>query len=142
MEKGYKMYFDTILFLVGGLLLLVAFLFLIALLRSRRAGREYQRILQEETERIDVLTTLERSQKEKFSQTETSSPSTTPSISAESSTYVTEKVSDTLEESDIHSEDLDFSALRDKYELLREIHGGNMSPFFWRAIKNLAMNVL
>lgn len=131
------MYFDTILFSVGGLLLLVAFLFLIALLRSRRAGREYQRILREETERIDVLTTLERSQKEKFSQTETSSPSTTPSISAESSTYVTEKASDTLEESDIHSEDLDFSALRDKYELLREIHGGNMSRVFLARHKKL-----
>lgn len=55
------MYLDVILFAAGGALLLLALLLIIYLLRSRAKSIDYRRLLSEETERLDVITTLRQS---------------------------------------------------------------------------------
>ena len=52
------MYLDYILFSIGGILLFLALAFAFALLRSRKRSLAYRRVFREETERIDVITTL------------------------------------------------------------------------------------
>lgn len=55
------MYLDYILLSLGGALLLMAVSLMAVLIRSRTRSLNYQRMLSEETERLDVLTTLRQS---------------------------------------------------------------------------------
>ena len=135
------MYLDMVLFVIGGLLLLTAFVFLIALIKSKKEGQEYQRILREETERIDVLTTLESSRGTQNSSSDAPSASTEIVYSTDSGTYATEIVADTERDSVVSGE-LDASVLEDQYELLREIHGGNLSRVFLARHKKLGYECL
>ena len=56
------MYLDYLLFIVGGVFLTAALGLFVYLWRSRRKSQDYQRILQEETERIDVVNTLKNAE--------------------------------------------------------------------------------
>lgn len=135
------MYLDYILFAVGGCLLLASLILLVVLLRSKHQSREYRRILNEETERIDVVGTLRQTHSLQ-----------TASLPHPADTEATEVLYDTRpqgpasEETELLSPeevwggptpppagvgtDLDLSPLEGKYTLLREIHGGGMSRIF------------
>lgn len=58
------MYADYILFVLGTILLLTSAILGLLLFRSRRQSWEYRRALQEETERIDVISTLRQTVQE------------------------------------------------------------------------------
>lgn len=136
------MYLDYILFAVGGSLLLAALILLIALLRSKHRSRDYRRILSEETERIDVVSTLRQTHS-------LATASLLRTAGAEETEVLTDPgpQAPAAEETELLSPgellsgpaplpaagvgaDLDLSPLEGKYTLLQEIHGGGMSRIF------------
>lgn len=123
------MYLDYILFAVGGILLCIAIVLSIKLFLTRKQSREYHRIMQKETERIDVMDTLRSTQ-----QTLTGNK-----ISTGRQEKTTEVITEVLEEVTAAEKEnaLDISPLKDKYELLREFKGGGMSRTF--LAKNLKL---
>lgn len=154
------MYLDQILFLAGGILLAATLVLAVSLLRSRRRSRDYRQILEAETQRIDVISTLRATHSLKSDSTSSAPPvpvpapkSTGPLIEGPSRlTAATELLSETALE-DITEllpgeasapravpgqaapagpvgEGLDLSPLKGMYALLREIHGGGMSRVF------------
>lgn len=131
------MYLDYILFTLSGILLLAALLLIVQLLRSRKKSLDYRRLLSEETERIDVMTTLrqiktERTGTEK-AQAETEILAETEVLTAAETELLpnTELIFQSeSRQAPRLGEGLDLSPLAGKYELLREIHGGGMSRVF------------
>ena len=122
------MYLDYILFSIGGILLFLALAFAFALLRSRKRSLAYRRVFREETERIDVITTLKEKKTSSSQDFSTHSSHALPA---------TEKLSDLdkIVSTDGFvgkgsSEMQGATILHGKYRLLREIHGGNMSRVF------------
>ncbi len=123
------MYLDYCLFAAGGVLLAAAVFLAVYLLRSRTKSQDYRRLLLEETERLDVISTLR--------QTQTNATERTLPKTEKLSTCETELLPETepifaagpLRVSRLEP-GLDLSPLAGKYELLREIHGGGMSRVF------------
>lgn len=150
------MYIDYVLFAVGGILLGIALLLLTWLLRSRRKSQEYRRVLQAETQRIDVISTLKETERLatewlpagpvtyplETKQTEKLGEEISPGaverntllLSGERRTALLEdRPPDNTElplQKEIIGVGLDLTPLAGKYELLREIHGGGMSRIF------------
>lgn len=58
------MYIDYVLFALGALLLLTSAALILFLFRSRKQSQEYRRVLREETERIDIISTLRQTVRE------------------------------------------------------------------------------
>lgn len=150
------MYIDYILFALGALSLLAAAVLALVLFRSRRQSREYRRTLREETERIDILSTLRQTTKGTASN-EMLEDSTelltdqTDICQVEPELQQTEKLGFQYEDRTellVNSrtsllfgerrvtpyrnvgDGLDITPLEGKYELLQEIHGGGMSRVF------------
>lgn len=135
------MYLDYILFAAGGGFLLVTLALAFYLFFSRRKSQDYRRRLQEETERLDVVSTMRSTQAESGKTelpSQSDSPATVlmdprtelctdtellPEKKAESSNVIQRKA-------EVPGIGLDLSPLQGKYELLREIHGGGMSRIF------------
>ena len=145
------MYIDYILFALGAFLLFASAVTALLLFRSRRPSREYRRALREETERIDIISTLRQTTRENKAETPEGSTelltSQTDINPVQSELSQTEKLSFQHEDGTellIRSGtdpffgggnwavggDLDTTPLAGKYELLREIHGGGMSRVF------------
>lgn len=127
------MYLDYVLLSIGGLFLLAALLLTAFLMRSREKSLNYRRLLSEETERLDVITTLRQSQTTRSSADPDKKPMKTVLLAADEAKPLpkTELISrsGTSLGPQIGA-DLDLSPLNGKYELLREIHGGGMSRIF------------
>lgn len=138
-----NMYLDYILFIVSGILLLAALLLMIHLLRSLKKSLTYQRLLTNETERIDVLTTLRKIERTRFEAEGALSEMKNTACDETELLPETELLLETapIFQSGVRREPklgtgLDMSSLSGKYELLREIHGGSMSRVFLaRSIK-------
>jgi len=141
------MYLDQILFLCGGALLFTAIVLSVFLLRSRKSSREYRQALQEETERLDLVSTIRDAQKLSATNgetlplpreaTETLSEGTLTAHIRTPETAnlfgragVTETCSEKSRPQPGVGGGLDLSPLKGKYELLREIHGGGLSRVF------------
>ena len=127
------MYLDYILISLGGAFLLTAVSLMVVLIRSRKRSLDYQRMLSEETERLDVLTTLRQSRTvdAKTDFTETITDTWKQGIAETELLPETEPVfqSGPYEKLKLDT-GLDLSPLEGKYELLQEIHGGGMSRIF------------
>lgn len=139
---GIDMYLDYILFAAGGVLLFASLVLFFWLLRSKKRSRDYQRILRDETQRIDVMGTLRK--------TELLSTRASSSTGGEATELMSESPTELMTEAptELMTEDprnmgtgtaslsptvgagLDLSVLEGKYELIREIHGGGMSRIF------------
>jgi len=128
------MYLDYILLSVGGVLLLAALVLIVFLLRSRKKVQDYRRLLSEETERIDVLTTVRQSQTLgiKTAGASTQTAGTGPVSAAETELMLETEPASRVEirQKAQPGGGLNLSPLAGKYELLREIHGGGMSRVF------------
>lgn len=154
------MYLDYILFAAGGALLVLSFVLGVILLASRKRSATYRRLLQEETERTDVLETLRQTQS---GQRETAEGTATDTMD---DTEATEGIDGTAGGTELTSprnmteltasaaweagtapiniadenssvmrskrigSGLDISPLAGKYELISEINGGGMSRVF------------
>lgn len=154
------MYIDYVLFVLGAFLLLTSATLALILFRSRRQSKEYRRALREETERIDVISTLRQTTQGGSLHIQHDDETVLPSNSDETvlpgegdetalpvdddetmlpsgrnETVLPSKV-DTLHQPSYVGEGLDLKPLDGKYELLREIYGGGMSKVFLaRSIK-------
>ncbi len=122
------MYIDHILLASGGGLLIFAAALGLFLFFSRGREREYRRVLHEETERADVVETMRQARR--------ASAQGTAGTKLAGETDVITVVPD-REEREIaqvrlgdDGTGLDISPLQEKYELIREIHGGGMSRTF------------
>lgn len=149
------MYLDYFLFAVGGALLLTATALAILLLKSRKRSQDYQKTLEEDRERLDVISTLRSTQalntaSSSFGRmvpdaqldardTEPLSSYNTEYLTVEDKkteplTYSdgteTWRQSEYLESGAVNLGNLDISILEEKYEILREIYGGGMSRIF------------
>ena len=127
------MYLDYILLSLGGALLLMAVSLMAVLIRSRKRSLNYQRMLSEETERLDVLTTLRQSHTvdAKTDFTETITEPWEQGIAETELLPETESVFQPGPYEKLKLDTgLDLSPLEGKYELLQEIHGGGMSRIF------------
>ena len=144
-EGEATMYLDHILLAAGSVMLLTTLLLGALLFRSRKSSREYRRILRDETERVDVISTLRNTQSvitERLTgevpvrQTDPlpdgGSPQTTE---LNQTTLPTEPLTgrSTLPEMEQTAgvgKKLDLSLLEGRYQLLKELHGGGMSRIF------------
>ncbi len=145
------MHLDQILFLCGGGLLLLAVILAVFLLRSRGKSREYRQALQEETIRLDIVSTVRETKKlaeagqgtlslvgQEAIKTEilpqedrpTQPLSSENTVSLSAADIQTEKLQGEEPPQPVTTIGLDLSPLKGKYELLREIHGGGMSRVF------------
>ena len=147
------MYLDYILFIIGGILIAVSIILAVVLLRSRKRGMEYRRVLLEETQRIDVVTTLRQTQQLTVEGTNATEPITerqadvteplmaelddehkteplTLDIFGERKTELLKGEESAKDQNQRIGVGLDLSLLEGKYELLKEIHGGGMSRVF------------
>lgn len=127
------MYFDYILFTLGGILLLTALLLFGYLLQSRKKSSDYRRLLSEETERLDIIVTLRQFQTNRIECKTAKIFPETEKLQTTETELLPE--TDMIFQSGVSSEPrlgegLDLSPLAGKYELLREIHGGGMSRVF------------
>lgn len=127
------MYLDYILLSLGVAFLLAALILIAFLVRSRKRSLDYRRILSEETERLDVLTTLRQSHTvDTAAHLVRSMPASGGQAAAETELLPeTELITqpDVSRKAELGAE-LDLSPLEGKYELLQEIHGGGMSRIF------------
>ena len=144
------MYLDYILFAVGGVLLLLAVVLAAILLVSGKRSREYRRILQEDTQRTDILETLrqtcanqtaEAQTEAERTETESTAPDGETELLPDGERRETELLFGEEGTARINiagrpaprgqiGSGLDLSPLAGKYELLSEIHGGGMSRVF------------
>lgn len=127
------MYLDYILLITGCILTGVFVLLSTLLFCTRKKSIEYQRALQDETEKIDVVETMRRTQETNAPSQEISRQSTYKTIvlsSRISKETQAEMASDCALSQQQVGEGLDLSPLEGKYELVREIHGGGMSRIF------------
>ena len=133
------MYLDYVLFAVGGALIFIAFILAIILFRSKKKSQDYRRVLQSETQKIDVISTMRATTTDISAKTEPASDKTELMAGSASKTeLMTETAPEwrsTESESAVRSSalilpDLDVSPLNGKYELIKEIHGGGMSRVF------------
>lgn len=136
------MYLDQILFLIGAALFLLALILAAFLIFSRKKSREYRQALLDETQRLDVVSTIRETQR--LSASGSSGLSQENGLTAMSSGGgTTEMLSTDAAETELlldaqgaaaqeHrvGEGLDLSPLEGKYELLRELSGGAMSRVF------------
>ncbi len=129
------MYTDYILLALGAVLLLAALVLAIGLLRSRRRGRDYRRLLQEETERLDVVSTLQSTASlagaEKATvPLEADAPATVPLQDAKTILLQPEETERLAGGTPQVGAGLDLTPLEGKYILTKELHGGGMSRVF------------
>ena len=122
------MYIDHILLASGGGFFIIASGLAIFLFFSRGREREYRRFLHQETERSDVVATMRQTYGVPAHGTaETHLDSETGAM-----TVIPEHKEGEIAQ--VHLGDdgtvLDISPLQEKYELIREIHGGGMSRTF------------
>ena len=138
-------YIDYILFTLGIIFLLTSAILALLLFRSRRQSREYRRALQEETERIDVISTLRQTARGNIAQPQRGDETVLPGggdetvlpdgndetvLPSGSDETVLPKERAMTAQSDCVGNGLDLTPLEGKYELLREIYGGGMSKVF------------
>lgn len=152
------MYIDYILYVLGGILLVTSALLAIWLLCSKKKSMEYRQVLQAETQRIDVISTLKSTERlgtEPLPHGQGTVPLEEP-VPGYPAALVTEKLSAggtvllsgergtvplycgentppqsiRFDQTPKVGQGLDLSVLNGKYELLREIHGGGMSRIF------------
>lgn len=123
------MYLDYILLAIGGTLLLAVLLLAVLLLGSHKKSQEYRRTLQSETEKIDVVETMRRTQE---ANTCSQAVSRHTVLVKADSTEIGAKVStsEPARPGMAVGGDLDLTPLAGKYDLLREIPGGGMSRIF------------
>jgi len=152
------MYLDQILFLCGGGLLLLAVILAVFLLRSRGKSRAYRQTLQEETARLDIVSTIRKTARltgsgqgtlpladQRAVKTELlpQENRTAQFFSTESTSLLAavDRQTEKLQEEECLQLDVDtgsdLSPLEGKYELLQEIHGGGMSRVFLARHKKL-----
>lgn len=148
------MYIDYILLIIGAALLLTAAVLAILLMRSRKSGRDYRRVLREDGERIDVISTLRSTQalskasveddtaqvasRSGFDDTVTSFRASSPSQSGEGVDETMQVFRVGLAATDGGNKKrtmsnpvgIDFSPLSGKYKIVRELRGGGMSRIF------------
>lgn len=133
------MYLDYVLFAIGGVLIFIAFILAITLFRSRKRSQDYRRVLQGETQKIDVVSTMRTTMNSTLTKTEVMSNGTEPmtvgtpetELMMGSTTELMENESKpAVRSSTAIPLDLDISPLDGKYELIKEIHGGGMSRVF------------
>ena len=120
------MYLDQILFILGGIALLAGLILGVVLLQSRKKVLDYRRVLDAETQRVDVslLTT------QMLDQSGRPLPNTVKISDQDSmETELLDPDQMGVQGSGVGS-GLDLSVLEGKYELLQEIHRGGMSRIF------------
>lgn len=129
------MYTDTILFIISGLSALLAVLFVIYLVISRRRSRAYRLLLQQETESFDALATtllLVKSTKSGFVIDSSKKVLSDEKAGTQHGTRIILENSDAepIQLEQPEGIDFDASALQGRYILRSEIHGGGMSRVF------------
>lgn len=150
------MYLDYILFAMGGVLILLGIILMIRLFCTRKKIQDYRRVLNAETQRIDVVSTLQSTaQLGVQNQSKPVAPDLTEKLAPDyTETDILEIEQSTIDmglqptasgaeaqamqDNAVSIEDgLDLSPLSEKYELLREIHRGGMSRIFLARHKKL-----
>ena len=121
-------YYDYILLASGAFFLVVAAALGIARFLSRARNKEYRRVLREETERIDVVETMKQTR----GKTTLESIGTRLASETDAMTEITYDDGSGMAQlpSNNGNYALDVSAVQEKYEFIREIHGGGMSRTF------------
>ena len=118
------MFLDYLLLIIGGVLLLTALLLAVMLFRSRKMSLEYRRILQSETERIDLLSTLRETYSANSSEVDKNN------VKGPNAPTTEVLTGSFMAEDPIVGGNLDLTPLDGKYRLIREISGGGMSRIF------------
>lgn len=124
------MYLDYILLTIGIILLLLVLLLAVVLFRTRKKSLEYRDALQDETEKIDVVETMRRTQGAAGHDHSSDAFRQPPMPEYKTRALSSDDVSVSTSGAEPTEKELDISLLEGKYELLREIHGGAMGRVF------------